>query len=437
MLRQIGFACALALCVSGVEAQTLDGKEALRSQQQDLFDQLFERPDNLDVMFEYAAVSAQLEDFEAAIATLERMLTYNQSLPRVRLELGAMYFNIGSYRVAESYFNAVNADPSTPDPVREKVGAYLAEIAKRTSRSSISGQVAAGFITSTNANSGPDDASVLLAGVPATLLRGVEEGDNGVVVRASATHIYDLQRQNDDLWRTDAGGSLRVFEDLTEGNLLALFARTGPRLSLADEQYGPKIRPFVDGEYVGYGNSPLYFGYGAGAEYANTLSDLWFAYGEARIGYRDFRAPRDGSDAFTGSASVGAAYTPTRDLVLRAGLGLTRELADDDFESSASGSLRLSFAYQYDIGLPSIRRKWQLDGFAEGTLRAFDDPDPIVDPTQERLDREIRLGLGHTYYLPGDAAFVRAEGSARWRNANIPNYDLTAYDIQLLVGVDF
>ena len=42
---------------------------------------------NLDVAFRYAEVSTKLHDFEAAIGALERMLFFNASLPRVKLEL--------------------------------------------------------------------------------------------------------------------------------------------------------------------------------------------------------------------------------------------------------------------------------------------------------------------------------------------------------------
>lgn len=52
---------------------------------------MFVRPDDLELMFEYALISVQLEDLEAAITTLERMLIYNRDLPRVHMELGAAY----------------------------------------------------------------------------------------------------------------------------------------------------------------------------------------------------------------------------------------------------------------------------------------------------------------------------------------------------------
>jgi len=78
-------------------AQEESGNEAaLRIEQQQLFERLRARPDDLDAMFAYAVVSMRLRDYEQAIATLERMLIYRDDLPRVKLELGSAYFRLGS-----------------------------------------------------------------------------------------------------------------------------------------------------------------------------------------------------------------------------------------------------------------------------------------------------------------------------------------------------
>src|SRR5215469_16542340 len=67
----------------------------LKAQYDKLFAQLLARPTDLDLMFQFAAVAARLGNYEAAISTLERMLLINSDLPRVKLELGVIYFHIG------------------------------------------------------------------------------------------------------------------------------------------------------------------------------------------------------------------------------------------------------------------------------------------------------------------------------------------------------
>ena len=54
--------------------------------------------------FAYADVSAKLGDNEAAVSALERMLLFNPNLPRVQLELGALYFRMGSVRAVAHLF---------------------------------------------------------------------------------------------------------------------------------------------------------------------------------------------------------------------------------------------------------------------------------------------------------------------------------------------
>ena len=135
--------------------------ERLRKRQAELFQQLLDQPDNLDLMFEYATISIRLEDYEAAISTLERMLIYRQDLPRVRLELAVAYFNLGSYEAADLYFDQVLADASTPENVRIRIDRYKEAIRFRTRKSAFTGTLNVGLTYATNATLGPDDGQVL------------------------------------------------------------------------------------------------------------------------------------------------------------------------------------------------------------------------------------------------------------------------------------
>jgi tetratricopeptide (TPR) repeat protein len=100
----------------------------LETRRQQLFQVMIEQPDNLDVAFEYAALSAQAGDLEGAVSTLERMLIFAPGLPRLQLELGVLYFRLGSMETARSYLEAAIASPSAPPEVIEKVQVYLAAI---------------------------------------------------------------------------------------------------------------------------------------------------------------------------------------------------------------------------------------------------------------------------------------------------------------------
>src|SRR5215469_15115174 len=107
-------------------------RAALEKRKDELFQQMFANPANLDVVFAYADVSAQLGDNEAAVSALEQMLLFNPNLPRVDLELGALYFRMGSFDIARTYFEKAAASNPPPE-VKERVDQYMALIAKQQS----------------------------------------------------------------------------------------------------------------------------------------------------------------------------------------------------------------------------------------------------------------------------------------------------------------
>jgi cytochrome c-type biogenesis protein CcmH/NrfG len=104
------FVCLIALAVfvtlAEAAAQSPAGAEAssLEARKNALFQQMLRDPGNLDAAFAYAEVSAQLGDYEAAVSALERMLLFNPDLPRVQLELGALYFPHGLLRRRANVF---------------------------------------------------------------------------------------------------------------------------------------------------------------------------------------------------------------------------------------------------------------------------------------------------------------------------------------------
>lgn len=90
-----------------------------------LYEQLLADPANVDVTLEYANLAVEIGDYEAAIAPLERLLISNPGAHKIRLELGMMYYLLGSYDVARGYFSEITQDKkAAPDLVRQ-ANAYL------------------------------------------------------------------------------------------------------------------------------------------------------------------------------------------------------------------------------------------------------------------------------------------------------------------------
>ena len=111
--------------------------------------------------FAYAETAAQLGDNEAAVAALERMLLFNPDLPRVNLELGALYFRMGSFEMAQSYFEKALAANPPPD-VKARVDQYISQIAREEAPSRFTGYLLLGAQYQSDANVAPGSATIHL-----------------------------------------------------------------------------------------------------------------------------------------------------------------------------------------------------------------------------------------------------------------------------------
>ena len=433
------WALCLALGITGLPstatAQVTDG--ALRVEQSALFEAMSGDPQNLDLMFRYAGVSARLEDYEAAISTLERMLIFNPDLPRVRLELGALYFNIGSYAVAERYFREVLERGDVPPPVRARVERFRAEIAERTRRHRFDGRIEVGIVHDSNAALGPTDRDVLLFGQRARRVgNALDESDTGAKVIAEVTHRYDFGGQGNEYWRTDAAFTARRYADVDEGSSESVFVRTGPQLALDDTYFGPKARPFVDAAHVRVDDERLYTEGGVGLEFFDILGDEWSTFGSVRAAFRNHGARNDEEDGAIFEVTGGAAWTPMRDLTLTGAAGIRVDRADADFESNTEASLRLAATYDYDPGLAVAEEKWRFSAYASAAWRSYDEPNPVVTANERREDVDLRFGVRHVFSFR-EGFYAALDANVLERQSSISNFELDNLGVGAAIGYKF
>ena len=91
------------------------------------------------------------------------MLIYKPDLPRIKLELGVLYFRLGAYASAKRYLDDVeNYNP--PQEVREKVEIFLDQIENETRLFKTQSVVSIGMGMSSNANAGLDTDVVTIVG---------------------------------------------------------------------------------------------------------------------------------------------------------------------------------------------------------------------------------------------------------------------------------
>lgn len=112
------------------------------------------RPNDLDLAFEYAKLSSEAGDYEGAISTLERMLIYAPSTPRLQLELGVLYYKIGAYDVARNYFEQALANRNVPPEVAQQIKLYLQQLSLTADPPPFSATIFSAIRWESNANSG-------------------------------------------------------------------------------------------------------------------------------------------------------------------------------------------------------------------------------------------------------------------------------------------
>ena len=90
-----------------------------------LYEQLLADPANVDLTLEYAELAVEIGDYEAAIPPLERLLISNPGANKIKLELGMMYYLLGSYDAARGYFAEITQDTNAKPELIRQADAYL------------------------------------------------------------------------------------------------------------------------------------------------------------------------------------------------------------------------------------------------------------------------------------------------------------------------
>lgn len=130
-LRHSAFVIALTLASTPFSASA-NQTVAVRSEIQDDFQKAFwamlADPANTEKTIRYAELAVKIGDYEAAIPPLERLLMLNPKLPKVRLEIGVLYYLLNSKEVARGYLNDVKNDPQAAPDLVKRAEDYLARL---------------------------------------------------------------------------------------------------------------------------------------------------------------------------------------------------------------------------------------------------------------------------------------------------------------------
>ena len=409
-------------------AQVVDQTD-LRQKQAAQFTEMFNNPDNVELMYAYALTSIKLRDYEAAISTLERILIFRPDTPRVEIELGAAYYRIGSYTIARYYFEEAKADPSTPEDLIERADAFLEEIDSRTRTSTLVGAVSLNTIVTSNANNGPPSRLIDLSGLRVRLNgpNVTAQSDVGASVSIQATHIYDLNGLNEDNWRTNISVFSERYDSTKSGAADVFIVRTGPQLALDDDRHGPKIRPYVEFDHVRSSEDPLYTTAGVGAEVTDTVDETMSLFSDLRLGWRDYH--NDGVQNLDGLQVRGVAglnYFHSDPLSLRALVLFEYDGASTRSQRAVEAGVGLGARYNYNSGFENAGRLWTVSARATLLRREHFRQDGVAQV--RRQDTDLRLSLGHTaHFQDGLAVTLRGDYFRRFSNSR--NFRLESFSM--------
>ena len=370
------------------------------AERQTLFQAMLRDPADPDLMLQYARQAVKEQDFEAAVATLERLIDRDPASVEARSELAAAYFALGANEVALYHFKILQgSDALTPDQQRQ-MARYADEAQDRNAKSSFSGFAQAGF-------------AVL--------------GDNGKVGATASlglVHRYDPNGPSGTVFITTLRADYLDFGSSSTTGQRSVAFTYGPSLRLAGTQYGPVLRPYLavrstNDNKIAFDRDAIGFGVSLEA----PLTQSWSTFANLAGGKIRYDASTvDGNyvDGQLGLIWFLGRDTSVRSSVISQKVDIADPLIESDFRAARvdiQKRLRPSFA-SYD---------WKISGFVQTETESF---------TSGREDKVKRVGAALQAYI-SETVYINSEVQYYDRNSNVVGFEKSEPLFSITVGMEF
>jgi hypothetical protein len=393
-------------------------------------------------LLKFAQLAAAAEDYEGAISAYERFLIVDADQPRVKFELGVLYYRLRSYEAARNYFEAARVSARAPAEVKERSTEFIADIDRRWGKSRFTGEFLGAMRYSDNPASMPTGTLTSFGTTVVPNPTFTRRSDWSVVGATALSHRYDFGRQDGGTMESDFSFyTARQFQ-VSEANVLLLDLTTGPRMELIDDAFsGLSLKPFMTGRYLAVAGQPTYWAWGAGLEASVPVGDKLRASASV-LGRR--RAYIDSVDVPTNSLNSGTEATGafnlkaelSRSVELSVGANFTRYVAEVGFQSFSQGGFGSALAVRFTDPVGINGRKWYVTGNAGFQLAGYDQPDPTVDPDATRRQTDLNLGLLLAIPLDDRTTLV-GQTTYFQRFASINNYSFNSFNGLIGIGWRF
>jgi hypothetical protein len=398
-------------------------QSALEAKKAALFQQMLADPANLDVTFAYADVAAQLGDNEAAVSALERMLLFNPDLPRVDLELGALYFRMGSFAMAQSYFDKALAGNPPPE-VKARVDQYVAQIAREESTSGLTGYLLFGAQRQSDANVASSSAMINSPIGPLLLSsQFVKMRDENLFLTGSALYSYDLGTQSRDTLEVIGTGFVQHYFRVQRLDLDLGEVTAGPRFRFPDPGVpgvqSASFKPYLILNEVGLGQNQYFDTYGAGLEGTATLWQDLSAKAVFEIRHKNFtnQPDRPSSTGFNGSDKL-VTFVLSKPVTANSVLLFEFDFLNQDtalaYYANRSYSGLASYSIHYDDPTGLIKLPWTTTFVVSRAYSLYRQPDPCCNTSSDpsifldsaRDDRHWRFGVTQIFQVADNIDLV-------------------------------
>jgi tetratricopeptide (TPR) repeat protein len=414
----LGFA---AVAPAAVRAQDAGGREAA-------YDALLQDPGNVDKAFAYVDTLVQDRDYEAAVAVLERLAIRYPDEAKIRLEIGVLYYRLGSYLMAERAFDQVKAMANADPALKQRAEEFSRKAKPQTVQSQFSGKLYAGLRYQTNANAGPDSRNI--QDFDATIDRPKDadpDDDLGGFGGFMLNHVYDFDAQNGAALETEASGFALYHTDVTDLDELHFGLQSGigvnPFAALGDRL---RIQPRGNLEFTVQDGEWLEFGGGPGLGVSYKASETVRITADYDVMFRDFDHVADLGDTqhYSGSEQQGGlaiAWQVLPKTTLSFGVGGRFADTRKDFLDFNAVNASIGLLQAYGSPIEAMPLDWWFSLGARYEGRWFEGVDPEIDDDVKRQDDVYRVSATNLIPL-NDAWSVTQQVEYLIVDSNLSNF---------------
>jgi hypothetical protein len=426
------FLC-LSLAVGTAWAQSASAAAAAANdpEYRALFKRMFDNPQDMEVTFKFAEVATRLGDYEAAIGALERVLLYNPNLARVKVELGALYHRVGGTQVATSYLEQAIATPGvTPEVQAAAQQLLVAGPAGPDAPNKLSLFVNYGMRYQTNASAGPTSSLIRSFGDVTVLdsqFGRAPDWNHFILANAGYSHdlapgvageiiFFGYYAKQVNLWRFDTG--------LAE-------VQVGPRFALqSDLVSNLSVKPYLIGTAAWLASDPYYSGPGVGVSSRFSVGNAlrlepMYEYRDREFTNSEFYptvSQQSGKLHVAGLTGDGKIFDQAWTGRVSAGWNRT-DRPEFSFNSYDRVTGDIGFPMPFSLTFWDQPHQFVFTPTAGFSLTDFQRPNPTIDPTITREDREWRVGAAldiQVYESWGIRTHLQYAEVA----SNLPNFDM-------------